>query len=298
MHTMHGHPLDTRRLHYAVILADEGSFMRAAKVLNLSQPALTRSIQALEQELGLMLFDRVPTGVRLTPAGERVVRSARAVLREERGLRREARLLAQGEAGRLVFGCGPMFAAPMASILARSLREAPHLEIRVENQPVHRLTEQLFNEEIEFFVADVSTLRDNQHVHIEALARLPVGYFVRAGHPVLDIEKPTLSDLERHPFAAPEIRWNADDPFEFHPSGYVAMENMGTLKAMTLESDAVLLITDLAARPEVGDGRLRRVNMDGMEDWVLQAGIVQLRGRTPSRAATRIKPLLRAALRQ
>ena len=96
MHVMHEHRLDTRRLHYAVILAEEGSFMRAAQTLNLSQPALTRSIQALEQELGLTLFDRVSTGTRLTPAGERVVRSARAVLREERGLRREARLLAQG----------------------------------------------------------------------------------------------------------------------------------------------------------------------------------------------------------
>jgi DNA-binding transcriptional LysR family regulator len=62
-----------------VAVAEEGSLVRAARRLRLSQPPLTRQMHALEEELGVRLFARTPRGMRLLPAGEAFLVRARAV---------------------------------------------------------------------------------------------------------------------------------------------------------------------------------------------------------------------------
>lgn len=62
--------MDTRKLRHVLGLVEHLTFTRASVEVNLSQPALSRSIQSIEAELGVRLFDRGPTGVELTPYGE------------------------------------------------------------------------------------------------------------------------------------------------------------------------------------------------------------------------------------
>ena len=66
--------MDIRRLTHFIALAEEGRFAVAAERVHLSQAAFSRSIQALEQRMGLKLFDRGAKGASLTPAGEGVYR--------------------------------------------------------------------------------------------------------------------------------------------------------------------------------------------------------------------------------
>lgn len=68
--------LDLRNLHYAVLVAQYGSFRRAAAVLDISQSTISRRVQALERRLGIQLFERTRTGVRSTAIGERFMREA------------------------------------------------------------------------------------------------------------------------------------------------------------------------------------------------------------------------------
>jgi DNA-binding transcriptional LysR family regulator len=74
--------MNLQQLRYLVATADHGTMTRAAAAMQVSQPALTRSVRALEQELGVPLMERVGRGVRLTPAGRECVESARRVLSE------------------------------------------------------------------------------------------------------------------------------------------------------------------------------------------------------------------------
>jgi LysR family transcriptional regulator for metE and metH len=74
--------LETRQLRMLVAIADEGTVTRAAGVLNVSQPALSHGLRALERSVGVSLFARRPRGLVPTEAGERLLRTARAVLRE------------------------------------------------------------------------------------------------------------------------------------------------------------------------------------------------------------------------
>ena len=83
--------LDLRRLRYFLTLADELNYGRAARQLHIAQPALSRSIKALERELGVSLFERSKSGTRLAAAGEMLHAEARALLRQAETLQRRVR---------------------------------------------------------------------------------------------------------------------------------------------------------------------------------------------------------------
>src|SRR5205814_4826337 len=72
--------MELRHLRYFVAVAEEGSFLRAAGRLRVAQPALSKQIRALEREVGVKLFERLPRGTRVTRAGEQFLGNARSAL--------------------------------------------------------------------------------------------------------------------------------------------------------------------------------------------------------------------------
>ncbi len=96
--------MDLRRLRYLVTVAEEGHITRAAERLGIQQPPLTRQIRALEAELGVRLFERLPRGMRVTDAGRAVVEEAQAILERAARLPDLAARAARGERGRLAVG--------------------------------------------------------------------------------------------------------------------------------------------------------------------------------------------------
>ena len=83
--------MDLRRLEIFVKVAELGSFSRAAEALFLTQPTVSEHVRALEDELGVQLFERTPRGVRLLPAGATLLPRARAILADIAGAARAAR---------------------------------------------------------------------------------------------------------------------------------------------------------------------------------------------------------------
>ena len=96
--------MNLRRLNHVVALADTLHFARAAEAAHLSQPAFSRSIQAIEADLGIRLFDRDIGDVRATSAGEFVIERARKLLFEARCLQRDVDLYRDGELWLVVQG--------------------------------------------------------------------------------------------------------------------------------------------------------------------------------------------------
>ena len=96
--------MELRHLRYFVGVAEEQHFGRAAERLRVAQPSLSRQIHDLESEMGFLLFDRLPRGVRLSAAGKLFLSDARRILQDVDEAKRRAERIALGKAGTLRIG--------------------------------------------------------------------------------------------------------------------------------------------------------------------------------------------------
>src|SRR5277367_4740554 len=102
-----------RKLRHVVALATHGSYVGAARELNLSPSALSRSIQSVEKDMKLILFTRGKGGVFITPAGARLVNAAHVLMRDITDLQDSLRNLNKAELGDAAFGIGPLASATL-----------------------------------------------------------------------------------------------------------------------------------------------------------------------------------------
>jgi DNA-binding transcriptional LysR family regulator len=100
--------MNLRYLHTFVSIAEAGGIARAGARLDVSQPAASRQILALETELGVRLFDRIGRRLRLTSEGEDLLRQSRRLVMEADSLNARARALKGGQTGILRVGARPM----------------------------------------------------------------------------------------------------------------------------------------------------------------------------------------------
>jgi DNA-binding transcriptional LysR family regulator len=124
--------MDLRHLRAFAAIVDAGGFARAAARTNLSQPALSRQIGALERDLGVPLFERVGRRALLTSEGEDLLRRCRQLLTDAESLAERARTLTGGDAGLLRVGATPQFMETLlAGFLARYRRRHPGVEVHL-----------------------------------------------------------------------------------------------------------------------------------------------------------------------
>jgi DNA-binding transcriptional LysR family regulator len=118
-----------------VAVAGEGHLTRAADKLHVSQPALSAQIKALEDELGVTLFERGPSGMALTSAGKRLVTAAHGVIAAANAMAREARTLSGEIAGRIRLGtvAEPEFVR-LPALLAMAVERCPLVEIELHHE--------------------------------------------------------------------------------------------------------------------------------------------------------------------
>src|SRR6186997_573496 len=101
--------MDLRHVRTFVTVAELGTVSKAALHLRVAQPALSRQIGDLEQELGFKLFDRVGRGLILTGEGEQLLIDCRGLLNYAEALDERAQLLRRGETGVLKVAASPQF---------------------------------------------------------------------------------------------------------------------------------------------------------------------------------------------
>lgn len=99
--------MNTRQLQHAILLSQVLNFSQAAEQLGISQPSLSKQILSLESELGVKLFDREHSPLKLTPAGEYFIPKAQEMLYQETQLYKAMARYESGEKGRLVIGVTP-----------------------------------------------------------------------------------------------------------------------------------------------------------------------------------------------
>ncbi|MCS6765411.1 MAG: LysR family transcriptional regulator [Candidatus Protistobacter heckmanni] len=287
--------ISIRRLEHFAALLEEKTFSRAARRLNLTQPALTRSIQTLEETLGLKLLDRGADGVSATDAGRMVLLKAQRLLAEARALRHEAELIRGQDSGHVMLGVGVFPAATfLSAVLVRQAREHPGLSVEVEIESWQRLLEKLKKDELDFAVALISSLPPPGDFEVRALPPQRAGLFARAGHPLAGRSpRQVRAALGRYRLAAtklPELaRRNVAALYGLDDADSLPLalqcDSVDLLGDVALQTDTVIFATYEAIRGALDAGRLVSLAVDFAASGPLKLAVVHRKGRTLSPAA-------------
>ena len=143
-------PIDSKRLRYFQVTARYGSFTKAEEVLGVAQPAISRQVQMLEKELGVVLFERNGRGVRLTDVGSQVFERASNVLCALSELKDAAAASRVGADGRVRLGLIPTVASNHAVELINLLSERfPKIELKIREGPTGIVHNWLAEDEVD-----------------------------------------------------------------------------------------------------------------------------------------------------
>jgi DNA-binding transcriptional LysR family regulator len=293
--------VETRQLLHALAVAEHRSFRAAAEALRLTQPALSRSIRSLEEQLGVRIFDRDRSGVRATPLGTIVLENARRLAAGMQDLERQLALHQGLDVGALAIGVGPVIAETrLAPTLAQLVRERPGLRIQVRTENWQALTRALEAGEIELFAGESSELEADPAFRVDPLAPDPGVFFCRAGHPLARRRRVLLDDVRAHPLLGPRLPPRILDwltPPGTAPGQIVECESFAQVAAVVAECDGV----GVAPRSVIADSvRARRLKALPLADSRLSArvAVVSLRARTLSPAAEAFAKTMQAVDRE
>ncbi len=188
--------LRMRQLLLVAALGEERNLGRAAESLGISQPAATKLLQQAEDTLAATLFKRLARGMEPTPAGEVLMRYARQVLVDFGFAREQMAALRSGLRGRLRLGCVPgalpqLVAPALAGYKQRHRNVA--VSVLVETSDV--MLAHLVRAEVDIVLGRLAEGYDDEEFQSLPLLEEPQVAVVRAGHPVLSLDAPSLADL-------------------------------------------------------------------------------------------------------
>ncbi len=191
--------MELRHLRYFVAVAEELHFGRAAERLHIVQPALSKQVSALEQELGVQLLNRTKRRVSLTDAGEAFLGEAREVLRQSTHAIETARRAARGEHGRLEIGyVGPAIESILPGIVREYRDRYPDVKL-----DLHELTSLMQMRRLREGVLDVGFLRtraNDDELVFRSVFRESILLALPCGHPLAAREEVLLEQLADEPF--------------------------------------------------------------------------------------------------
>ena len=245
------------QLRHLISLAQSGSFTRSAEALFLTQPALSRSIRALEDELGQPLFDRVGRRSVLTPFGVEALHRAQQLVFDAEELAGSGRQMSEGRSGtvRIGLGSGPgaMLMTPLLKTMAKS-HPTVHVEVARGNTEV--LVRALRERELDALVVDARSLSPAPDLRVANLVEMRGAFMVRANHPLTRWKGALRFDaLRQFPIASTplsdEVARTMVERYgpAAHPSECVTLrcEEISSLVDVARGSDAVLIAIRAAA---------------------------------------------------
>jgi DNA-binding transcriptional LysR family regulator len=244
------------QLQHFIALARTGSFVKASAAVHLTQPALSRSLKALEEELGQLLFDRVGRRIELTAFGAETLQRAQLLVEDAQDLKKSGRPSAMGDGGRIRLGLssgpGVMFTVPLLTHVARHY---PRLHVEVSRANTDTLVRQLHERAVDALIVDVRSLKPAPDLHVEHLVEMDGAFLCRPGHPLAALRSVSAEQLLAYPVASTPL---SDELARIlverygehaHPQEMVTLlsDEISHLIELAQASDAVVLAIRAAA---------------------------------------------------
>lgn len=286
------------QLQAFLALADAGSFVGAAGVTGVSQPALHRATRELEQVCGVPLAERRGRGVVLTAAGRALARGVRLAAREiGAGI---AELSDEEESGVIAVGAMPLSRALLLPrAIATFVAGSPRALVDVVEGSWRELVEPLRDGVIDLMIG---ALRDETPQGLEQHPLFTDRLVVigRAGHPLASMSDPGLDDLARfgwivgHGNAPLRAHWDGLFAGRSPPEAPIACGSVMVIRGILVDSDLLTLLSPDQVALEVESGVLAAIGRP-LEGGVRTIGITTRAGWRPTAAQRRFICLLESA---
>lgn len=230
------------QLRHFVALTEHSSFAQTAKAVFLTQPALTRSIAALEEELGGRLFDRVGRRNTLTPFGLEVLERAQRLVRDAQALKKLRQGLQSGMTGQLRLGLGSGPGALFSQrLLLHMAQHHPQLRLYLSRGNTDVLMQGLKAQRLDAAIVDIRAMRPSTDFEVSEVFELDAGFLVRPGHPLAQRKRVTLDEIAAYPLGSTPL---SDEVARLLMSRYGSRANPEDM--VTVRSDETSHIVELA----------------------------------------------------
>ncbi len=277
--------MDLRQLRHFVAIFERGNLSKAAEDIFISQPALTRSLKTLEDELGVELLQRHARGTTPTEAGERFYHHAKSILAECSRARLDAAQMANGElVGEVAIGVGPLFAAHIIDeAVAHFCKTHPKVSVIVVQGFYEELITMLELGQIELAFINIPLLEPTESIAIEPIYKVAASIFVAGDHDLAQDPVPS-------PKALSQAKWAVvDKPHSIElfdalflseglPAPHIAVRtnSLTLIRALILNDGFVGLVPHHMMKHGVASERVTRLDVPGTP-IVRDAGLITRR---------------------
>lgn len=285
--------LDHRKLRHLVTVARVGSFSKAAQALHISQPALSRSIATLEEQLGMRIFNRTSQGADLTNLGKLALFEAERLLKEVRLFERNLDLYARGESGKIGFGMWSLIGSlVLPGLSTHFITTRPRLIMKASVKPAKALLKELYDDEIELFFCGKGQFEATADLQVEKIGAISLAVLVRGGHPLARKRAVIREELFAYPkLCAVELSQIPDD---LMGNGVFVCDNFDILRHAAIHTDGVWFAPRQLVEQELRDNTLTNLAVsDSSQLSEIEVCMVQLKGSKMTPAAQDVAAYVR-----
>lgn len=277
-------------LKYFRAIIDHKTLSAAGDAVGISQPALSKCLRRLEQTYGGALVEWRGGAAQPTDIGTIVYRYSNEILFRSDDLTRRVQSVANGDVASIRVGFGPYIAeAAGKRAIAAFMREHPASTISVSIAPWNQLCRLLYEEQLDFFVADIGDTLLNSDMDVKPVGNHPARWFCRAGHPLAKLKKVSLQRLTEFPICGPDvpargkkylldIKRAGAGPRQVASDVHLSVicDSWSMLRHVASTSDCVSIAPDRVFRDDVAEGRLVILNV-ATEPFIARFGVVRIR---------------------
>jgi DNA-binding transcriptional LysR family regulator len=252
-------------LKYFDAVREAGSIREAARRLNVASSAVNRQILKLEAELGTPLFQRLPSGLKLSSAGEVLTRHVAIVLRDAERTKSELDALKGVRTGRVqIMAVEGLNADFLPQVIERMAHNYSRVRVKVNTAGSKSVPDAVINGEVDLGLA--FSIQRNPELHQLAVGRFRLGAVMAHDHPLAGRKSVRIGDCADYPLIFSDVQ------LSIRPLLHPVIVNAGRSITPAIEANSIELMKRLAQR-RVGIAFMSRI---GLEPELLAGSLVHV----------------------
>jgi len=265
----------------------------------MTQPALTRSITALENRVGARLFERSRRGTQPTAAGLALYSYAITIVNDCRRAAEEIAAIGSGGAGKVTIGVGASYVScVMEEVISRAAEELPSVEFEVVEGLIEDLIEPLIHGRIDVILTTITAASARAKLILEPLMSVAPMVVAGAKHPLARGKAPHVSELARADWVSVDQTYTLDVLARMFSAQHLPCpqplrsSSTDLVKSLVMTGQFLALLPERAVAKELARGQIRRINIP-IPVLPVEGGLIYLDRPVRSAAIDRVIHLVR-----